>query len=315
MKTPTIHCALVALTLTLFAAPPKIRAGDLLLAAFSGDAIVRYDSTGGTFSLFASHATMDGPAAMVYGADGNLYVLCEFSHRVLRFHGTTGAFIDEFISPGTLGAAGVTDPDDMELGSDGNLYITNHFPEPSSPFTAIFEFSGTAADTFLGDFASFGAIEHTHGLTFGPGGKLFLGGVDSGSVYAFDGLADAVPGTYAGTYRPPSGFITYGDLAFTPDGNLYLTHGGGVLRYDGVSATPLITGGGGYWGVLVDDGFLYLSNLSTGTLKKYTDTGVFVADITGGPGAFDIIPMVPEPGAGLLMLAGLASLGLGRRRG
>lgn len=39
-----------------------------------------------------------------------------------------------------------------------------------------------------------------------------------------------------------------------------------------------------------------MSNKDTGTLKKYTDTGVFVADITGG-----------------LLLAGGAGLALGRR--
>ena len=83
-----------------------------------------------------------------------------------------------------------------------------------------------------------------------------------------------------------------------------------------LTITPLIAPGPGqsYWGILADGGFLYVSNKATETLKKYTDTGVFVADITGGPGAFDIIPMVPEPGAGGLLLAGLAGLALRRRR-
>ena len=314
MKTPAITRALFVLALTLFAAPPKGRATDLLLSAFGSDTIVRYDSTLGTFSTFATHPDMDGPAAMVYGPDGNLLVLCEFSHRVLRFNGTSGAFIDEFISSATLGAAGVSDPDDMELGPDGNLFITGHFPETTDDFSAIFKFSGTSADTFLGDFATFGAIHHTHGLAFGPGGKLFLGDVDTGQVHRFDGLADPVPGTYLGPYVTTGGFIAYGDVAFTPDGTLYATYSGGVLRKVGPAGyTPFITGDA-YWGVLADGGFLYLSDLTTGTLKKYTDTGGFVADITGGPGAFDIIPMVPEPGTGGLLLAGLAGLGMRRAR-
>lgn len=317
MKTPVLPRALLALTFTLLAAPPISRA-DLLLAARGADTIVRYDSTGGTFSTFVTDpngAVFAGITAMVYGADGNLYVLYEYdSLGVLRFNGTTGAYIDEFISRATLGAAGVDDPDDMELGPDGNLYITSHFPETTDDNSAIFKFSGTSVDTFLGDFATFGAIHHTHGLAFGPGGKLFLGDVFTGEVHRFDGPADPVPGTYLGPYVTPGGSIEYGDVAFTPDGTLYATHSGGVLRKVGPGPyTPFITGGS-YWGVLADSGFLYLSNTTTGTLKKYTAAGVLLEDIAGGPGAFDIIPFVPEPGTGALLLAGLAGLALRRQR-
>ncbi len=310
MKTPLLRCALVALTLTLFAALPRVRA-DLLLAARGADTVVRYDSTGGTFSTFAADpngAVYAGITAMVYGADGNLYVLYEYdSLGVLRYNGTTGAFIDEFISAATLGAAGIGDPGDMEVGPDGNFYISDHI---STVTAAVWRFSGTTANTFIDNFATFGAGSHTHGLAFGPGGKLYLGDAATGQVHQFNATTGADLGTYATTGAP----TPYGDLAFTPDGTLYATHSGGVLRAAGPAFGPPFITGDSYWGILADGGFLYLSDLTTGTLKKYTDTGIFVADITGGPGAFDIIPMVPEPGAGLLVLAGLASLGLGRRR-
>jgi len=311
VKTSALTRTILALTLTLLAATPKSRA-DLLMAAFGGDAIVRYESTGGMFSLFASHATMDGPTAMVYGADGNLYVLNEFSHNVVRFHGTTGAYIDEFISSATLGGAGVTDPDDMELGPDGNFYVSTHITSPSG---AIWKFSGTTV-AFLTTFATFGATSHTHGLAFGPGGKVYLGDLGAGEVRQFS----AATGADLGVFATHGSLSLTSDLAFAPDGTLYVTcdSGSGVQHFSsaGDFLGSLIAPGAGqsYWGILDDGGFLYLSNKDTGTLTKYTDAGVFVADITGGPGSFDIIPFVPEPGAGVLLLAGLAGLALRRHR-
>ena len=319
MKNPILPRALAALTLTLFAAPPKAPANDLLVAVFGGDVVARYDGASGALvGAFASHASMDGPTAMVYGADGNLYVLCEFSHNVLRFDGASGAFIDEFISSATFGAAGVPDPGDMELGPDGNLYISSHFPEFSAPFTAVWKFSGTVANDFIGPFASFGAFSHTHGLSFGPGGKLYLG--DLGIITGLRQF-DAVTGAYLGAIpiAPPG--LLFGDLTFTPDGKLYATAdgNGGVVKYNGVITTPLIAPGlaESYWGIYADGGFLYVGNKSTGTIKKFTDTGVFVSDfITGSFGPFDMISMpTPEPGTGaLLLLAGIGVLARRRTR-
>jgi hypothetical protein len=46
---------------------------------------------------------LDGASALVFGPDGNLYVSSQNNNSVLRYDGTTGAFIDTFIQTGSGG--------------------------------------------------------------------------------------------------------------------------------------------------------------------------------------------------------------------
>src|SRR5262245_36779582 len=109
----TLRCALALLAIG-WLGRSACRA-DGLVAGFDADAVIRYNSTGGLVGTFASSTSMDGPTAMVFKPGGNLLVLNEFSHNVLEFNGTTGAFIGELIGPAGLGSVGATDPGDMEL--------------------------------------------------------------------------------------------------------------------------------------------------------------------------------------------------------
>jgi hypothetical protein len=312
-----IRLAVIAVAVVC-AAPLTARAGDLLLSAFGADTMYRYDGVSTT--PFATDPdpggpnAMNGPAAMVYDSSGNLLVLCEFSTQVLKFNGATGAFMGNFIPPATLaGAGGITDPSDMEMGADGNLYIMSHF---NSPGANVAKFDATTG-AFLGPFATSAPIRHQHGLAFGTGGDLFQGNLDAKVIDRFNGTT----GAYLGPFASDPGIFT-GDLAFGPT-TLYVanTAAGGVLRFSAVSGAPmppLIPAGPGesYWGILVDSGNLYLSNNFTGTLRKYNAaTGAFISDTVVGGGAFDIIAVVPEPsGATMLLLAISARAALRRRR-
>jgi DNA-binding beta-propeller fold protein YncE len=303
-----------ALVGTFCLASLTANANDILVAGFGGDVINRYDGTSGVLiGTFASHATMDGPTALAFNPGGDLLVLNEFSHNVLRFDGTSGAFLSTLITSAALGSVGATDPDDMEIGPDGNLYITSHFNTGGN----IWKFDGTTG-AYLGVHASNGPPHHTHGLAFGPGGDLFQGQVDARSVERFDGTTGASLGTYA---FEPTMFPT-ADLAFGAS-NLYVTldGGAGVARFNSVGAFTgyLIPAGPGesYWGIMVDGGFVYLGNKATGTIKKYDDaTGAFIGDfITGAPAPYDMIRMnVPEPGGGLLLVGGLGIIAISRRK-
>ena len=297
--------------LTLLAAAcllPTATQADMLVSGFGSDAVYRFDSSGTYLGVFASHPTlMDGPAAMVYDSAGNLLVLDEFSHNVLKFDGTSGTFLSEFISTATLGGVGLTDPDDMEIGPDGNLYLMSHFNDTAN----IFRFAGLSG-AYLGVFASSLPIHHEHGLAFGPGGLLYQGNVDSGLVERFSGVTGAALGSLTSF---PVGPI--GDLIFGPS-RLYVACGGGagVARYDASSGAflgYLIDPGSSHWGMTLDAGILYVSDLATGEIRKYdttSPTDPFLGDfIATGPGAFDLLMMpVPEPGSATLLLGGLVVL-------
>lgn len=303
--------------LTLLAAAcilPTATQADLLVSGFASDAVYRFDSSGVSLGVFASHPTlMDGPAAMVHNSGGNLLVLNEFSHNVLNFDGTSGAFLSEFISPATLGSVGLTDPDDMEIGPDGNLYMMSHFNDAAN----IFKFDGLSG-AYLGVFAASLPVHHEHGLAFGPGGHLYQGNVDSGLVERFNGVTGAAMGSFT---SGPVGPI--GDLIFGTS-RLYVAcgSGGGVARYSAISGAflgYLIAPGSSHWGMTIDGGILYVSDLGTGEIREYdttSPTDTFLGDfIATGPGAFDLLVMpVPEPGSAALLLGGLVVLATFARR-
>src|ERR1041385_6463853 len=124
----------------------------LLLAGFSADQIYSWDGVSPSTTLFASDPSMDGPTAMVYDSAGNLLVLNEFSKNVLKFNGTTGALIGTLITSTSLGAV-ISDPDDMELGPDGNLYIMGH---GADGLVNIHRFNGTSG-AYIGAFSTVAA--------------------------------------------------------------------------------------------------------------------------------------------------------------
>ena len=89
---------------------------NLYVASELNDRILRYDGTTGAFIdtfVSAGSGGLDGPTDLAFGPDGSLYVISHSSggggvREVLRYDGTTGAFIEPFIPAGRggLGSAG-----------------------------------------------------------------------------------------------------------------------------------------------------------------------------------------------------------------
>ena len=68
---------------------------------------------------------LDDPAGTAFGPDGNFYVADlapSGTKGVLRFDGTTGDFLGEFIP---RGSGGLIRPLGIRFGPDGNLYVVN----------------------------------------------------------------------------------------------------------------------------------------------------------------------------------------------
>ncbi len=76
--------------------------GSLLVTAFGNNSIRKYDPTGVFVSTFATSSDLDGPVGTLIGSDGNVYVSSFNNSKVLRYNGTTGAYIGQFATGGNL---------------------------------------------------------------------------------------------------------------------------------------------------------------------------------------------------------------------
>src|SRR5207249_6191735 len=94
------------------------------------------------------------------------YIASQATHRILRFSGSTGAFLDEFV---TAGSGDLDAPSGLVFGPDGNLYVG------STTRNTILRFDGTSG-AFIDVFvpAGRGGLTVPVGLAFGPDGNLYV---------------------------------------------------------------------------------------------------------------------------------------------
>ena len=71
---------------------------------------------GGAVFVAAGSGGLDGPFGLVFGPDGALYVSSGTTSQVLRYNGTTGAFLDAFVA---AGSGGLNIPSFLTFGPRG----------------------------------------------------------------------------------------------------------------------------------------------------------------------------------------------------
>jgi DNA-binding beta-propeller fold protein YncE len=230
--------------------------------------VLRYHSATGAFlGNFARGGKLESPRGIIFGPDGNLYVVDKKvdrpEARVARFHGFTGAYLDDFVPFGSGGlnrAAGLVFGPSLQNHRQLDLYVTSGLTRN------VLRYDGTTG-AFLGDFVASGSggLGYPVALSFGPDGNLYVaaGALDSNepaAVFRYQGPSGDTPGAFVDLFvSPGSGGLQFPfGLIFGPDCNgdghpdLYVTNSevtGGALpakratvkRYDGLTGVFIDT--------------------------------------------------------------------------
>ncbi len=216
--------------------------GNLYVVYYGGTAVLRFDSNGTPLGAFTSGRSTNTGVGLVFGPDGNLYVSVRSpSHSILRFDGTTGAFMDVFAT------GGLSSPDFFVFGPDGHLYVSsrgNH---------KVLRYHGTSG-AFIDEFISNGSggLSTPEGLVFNQE-YLYISSRGTNNVLRFrrdtGAFVDEFVTAGSGGLSQPFG------LVIGPDSNFYVASYGSaqVLRFDGSTGAfmDIFTSGGGLNGPTV----------------------------------------------------------------
>jgi WD40 repeat protein len=196
--------------------------GNFLISGHGSSNVLEYQPDGtfvGTF-VTAGSGGLNGAAGMDFGADGKLYITSSNSGKVLRFDGTTGAFIGEFVSSGLNFPLGLT------FGPDGDLYVASQGSDGVLKFDGV---TGILDATFNAPPTS-----STEDITFGPDGNLYVSSLSNG-VFRLNGTTGALIDNFVAINA--GGLSSAAGVEFGPDGNLYVSdqNANVVRRYDGTT--------------------------------------------------------------------------------
>jgi sugar lactone lactonase YvrE len=188
-------------------------------------------------AILTTIATAKADAVLLIGnTEGNNVVI--FDEKTKKFQGN-------FIPPG-LG--GLSSPDAITIGPDGNLYISSggksslNVFDPTYPrdsavlrYSPKGKFLGVAASSY-GDLPGFG-LTRPYGNAFGPDGHLYVSSFRSNQIIRYHGKTGKRLNVFASDNNSglgsPNGLNGPNGLVFGPDGSLYVTTQGSANDKDG----------------------------------------------------------------------------------
>lgn len=261
-------------------------AGELLVASFEGDRVLRYDArTGAALGAFAATPELDGALGMDRGPDEMVYVASEEANRVLRFDPHTGAFLGRFVwdDPDTPvdETGGLQGPGAVLFGPDGLLYVSSFDGDAVLRYDGR---TGVFVDEFVAERAG-GLDGPDAGMAFGPGGDLFVPGFYSNAVHRYDG----VTGEFVERFTPADGSLRGARTVVFRGPHMVVSaeRSNAVRRYDAATGAyvdtpwPAVPGPAGL--VFLADGALVVVSVGAEALVRFPDGGA--EELLAAPGS------------------------------
>ncbi len=172
----------------------------------------------GAFVNRGDNGSMTFSTGLAWGPDGHLYAASSLTHEILKFDGTTGAFLGNFVSAGM----GIEYPAVEGLVWHGNiLYVLCRDSAKVLKFSA----SGTSLGLFVSPGS--GGLQFAKGMVRGPDGTWYISSANAVLRYSAEGTPLGSLSVPNGTLNTPRG------LRFGPDGHLYVAseNNDSVIRF------------------------------------------------------------------------------------
>lgn len=219
----------------------------------------------------------------------DLLVSSRNTHSVKRFDANSGAFLGDFVAPGS---GGLNATQEVAIGPDGHLYVSGRGNLHIKKYD-----SNTG--TFLGNFTTGYDLDNPTKMTFGPDGKLYVSqwGQQQRTIARFDASSGAFIDEF-----PSASFNLGMDHAWDSNGNLYVVSFGSkdVRKYDSEGDfLETFTKGGNLQGPVNlwfgEGGDLFVVDWETGTVQRFDGiSGDFKATFISGLSKAEGITVGPD---------------------